>query len=98
MTEQAKEIKFAVVQSGYAVFGAGNTYDEAIADAAQWMEPENGRQGDMTTEQVEELLVNRRNAVNGDFYMLDSSDEEFDSYLENQGGFEKRDRKWYAAR
>ena len=84
-----KQIKFAVIQSGYGVFGVGNTHSEAITNAVEWME------GVETADDVEAILKNRHNAVDGDFYVMDSNDDEFDSYMENQGGFEKRDGKWY---
>lgn len=88
-------IKFAVIQSGYAVFGTGATRDEAIADAANWMEPsDGGLQGDMTAEQVQELIVSR--PVDGDFYIIEVGDDEFDSYLENQGGYVHADGEWFA--
>lgn len=89
-----KRINFAVIQSGYAVFGVGETRDQAIADAAQWLEDENGVQGGLTEEQVEELIQVRPN--NGDFYILESGSEDFDSYMENQGGYTKHaDGIWY---
>jgi len=85
------EIKFAVVQSGYAIFGAGATYDEALFDCIEWVEEVE------TICQVEDLLVNQHNVVDGDFYMLESDDDEFGDYLKNQGGFEKIDGKWFLA-
>jgi hypothetical protein len=91
-----KRINFAVIQSGYAVFGVGETREQAIADAANWLEDENGVQGGLTVEQVEELIQVRPN--NGDFTILRAGyeDEALDSYLENQGGYVKHDDgKWY---
>ena len=88
-----KSIKYAVVQSGYAVFGVGYTEKQAISDARKWMEDENGRQGGMTSKQVENLIATRPN--DGDFYILSHTEEEFDSYMENQAGFIKRGNGWY---
>ena len=89
-----KRINFAVIQSGYAVFGVGETREAAIADAANWLEDENGVQGGLTEEQVEELIQVRPN--NGDFTILRQGDSEFDDYLENQGGCTKHDDGiWY---
>lgn len=89
-----KAIKFAVVQSGYAVFGVGSTYKKAIIDATKWMTGDAGES--LTVKQVAELLVNRHSVIDGDFYIMDSSDENFDRYLKNQGGFVKRNGRWYA--
>lgn len=89
-------IKFAVAQSGYAVFGVGATRDEAIADAAKWMEPsEGGPRGSMTVSEVEEMIVSRPN--DGDFYVIEASDEDFDYYLKNQGGFEQINGEWFSS-
>jgi ribosomal protein S13 len=91
-----RQINFAVIQSGYAVFGVGETREQAIADAANWLEDENGRQGGLTEEQVEELIQVRPN--NGHFTILRRGydDEELDSYLENHGGYVKHDDGiWY---
>lgn len=88
------EIKFAVVQMGYNVFGAGSTKDEAIADAQQWIESPEGQVGGLTIEQVEDLLETR--PVDGGFMLMGVDHEEFDDYMKNQGGFEKRDGKWFS--
>lgn len=88
-----KRINFAVIQSGYAVFGVGETREQAIADAAQWIEDENGVQGGLTEKQIEEFIQVRPN--DGDFTILCHSDSEFNDYLENQGGYINRDGVWY---
>jgi predicted RNase H-like HicB family nuclease len=82
------EIKYIVIQSGYYVFGAGNTRDEALEDAAEWME------GINNADEVESL-IKPGNTVDGDICVIDESDDEFDDYLEEQGGFVKIDGKWY---
>lgn len=88
-------IKFAFVQSGYCVFGVGSTRQEAIADAQQWLEDSvTGKRGDMTVEEVTALVSNDR--VDGGFRIIGHDNPEFDSYLRNQGGFEKRGDGWYA--
>ena len=89
-----KRINFAVIQSGYAVFGVGETREQAIAEAAQWLEDENGAQGGLTEAQVEESIQVRPN--NGDLTILRQGDSQFDDYLENQGGYTKHDDGiWY---
>ena len=88
-----KEIRFAFIQSGYCVFGVGATRDEAIQDAAKWLEPDNGPQGSMTVEEVEDLI--KPQIVNGGFTVIQAGNEEFDSYLRNQGGYEQINDKWY---
>ncbi len=87
-------IKFAVIQSGYAVFGAGTTENEAYEDAARWMEPDEN--GPFTADRAAELCVVR--PVDGDFYLLERSrdPDTFDSYLRNQGGFTLRDGEWFS--
>lgn len=88
-----KSIKFAFIQSGYCVFGAGYTRNQAISDAQKWLEPNGAPQGSMTFTEVENLLSNDR--VDGGFRIINSADSEFDSYLKNQGGFVKRGNGWY---
>ena len=91
------DLRFAVVQSGHCVWGVGHTREQAIVDAAKWIEPKDGRQGDMTPDQVEELCFSR--PVDGDFYVLSQADdpESFDSYMESQGGYPHVSGKWYDA-
>jgi hypothetical protein len=90
------ELKFAFIQSGYCVFGAGATWDDAIADAAKWLEGEGGQQGDMTIDEVENLIEPQ--LVDGGFTIIEAGSEEFDSYMRNQGGYEQIDGKWYDAK
>ena len=87
-------IEFAFIQSGYCVFGAGHTKGQAIADAREWLESENGEQGGMTLAEVRALLTNDR--VDGGFRVISSNDAEFDSYLKNQGGYSQRNGEWFA--
>ena len=91
-----KSIKFAFVQSGYCVFGVGYTAKQAVSDARKWLESPDGVQGGMTFRQVE-ALVERRPASGG-FQIIAADDSEFDSYMENQGGFIKRGSGWYHAK
>ena len=88
-----KSIKFAFIQSGYCVFGVGYTEQQAISDARNWLESPQGVQGGMTLHEVRDLLSSDR--VDGGFRVISSDDEEFDSYLKNQGGFVKRGQGWY---
>ena len=88
-----KPVKFILVQSGYCVFGSGNTYQECLREASKWIEVD--EQGDFTPQRIEnELLKNQVN--DGDFEILEDGDDEFDDYLETQGGFTKIDNKWFA--
>lgn len=89
MREKIDEIKFAVVQSGCAIFGAGHTRKAAALDAVEWV-ADVGCVAD-----VESILVDKHNAVDGDFYMIGSDSDEFDDYMENQGAYEKIEGKWY---
>ncbi|MEN6587245.1 MAG: hypothetical protein ABFE02_14490 [Sulfuricella sp.] len=87
-TETTKfPIRFAVIQSGYAVFGVGHTREEAIADAVDWMEP------GTTTADVESMLADRPN--DGDFYIMESDDDEFDCYMKNQHAFKNVNGEWF---
>ena len=88
-----KSIKFAFIQSGYCVVGIGYTEQQAISDARKWLESPQGVQGGMTLHEVRDLLSSDR--VDGGFRVISSDDEEFDSYLKNQGGFVKRGQGWY---
>jgi hypothetical protein len=83
------EIKFIVIQSGCAVFGTGDTVEAAINDSVEWIE------GADTAADVENMLVGTNDAVDGDFYILSSSDDEFDGYMENQGAFDKHEGRWF---
>ena len=88
-----ESIKFALIQSGYCVFGVGFTIKKAISDASKWLENPAGEQGGMTIREVEQLVVSRPNY--GDFTILSNEHPEFDSYLKNHGGFVKRGSYWY---
>ena len=89
-----KSLKFAFIQSGYCVFGTGYTRKQAISDARKWLESPDGVQGGMTFREVEALLDND-SCVSGNFRIIDADDPEFDSYMGNQGGFDKRGNGWY---
>lgn len=91
-----KSLKFAYIQSGYCVFGVGYTRQQAISDARKWLESPNGTQGGLTFRAVENLLSSEN--IDGGFRIIGSDDPEFDSYLENQGGFVKRGNGWYAVK
>lgn len=89
-----KSLKFAVIQSGYCVFGVGTTEYEALIDACNWLGPDDSG-NEYTPESLRSELAGRRGRVNGDLMLIDSENDEFDSYLENQGGFVRRGRGWY---
>lgn len=91
-----KSIKFALIQSGYAVFGVGYTREQAISDARKWLEDENGQIGGLSISEVKNLISNRPN--DGDFTIITSEHPEFDSYMKNQGGFIKKGNGWYNAK
>jgi len=88
-------IKFALIQSGHCVFGTGHTYRGALLDAGNWLEhDEHGR---YTPQRIEnELIKPRGQRVDGDFYVIENDEEEFNSYMKNQGGFIKRGENWYS--
>lgn len=88
-----KSIKFAFIQSGHAVFGVGYTRKQAISDARKWLESPDGVQGGMSFRAVSDLVCARPN--DGDFTIIESGTEEFDSYMQNTGGFVKIGRGWY---
>lgn len=71
--------KFAVIQrSTDAVFGIGETRDQAIEEAAKWLCDENGQQG-TTVEHVESMLTTDR--VSGAIAVIDSDDPEWNDYV-----------------
>ena len=81
-------IKYILIQTGYCVFGSGHTYSECLADASQWLEP--NENGSYTPARIElELLssAHKYHGAEGGFQVLEAGDEGFDSYLESQGGF-----------
>jgi len=93
--EMKKPIEFAVIQSGYAVFGVGETEQDALEDAASNMEDEFGRVGGMNANEVGGLLEPLFNHVDGDFILMESDHDHFDSYMENQGGFVSVEGTWF---
>ena len=91
-------IRFAVVQSGYYVFGVGFTRNEAFMNATKWMVDERGNIGGLSPEAVKNMIVQTEGHVKGDLILLSADHADFDSYLEEQGGFEQIDGVWYASR
>ena len=91
-----KPIRFALIQFGYCVFGAGHTYRGALLDACRWLEPdERGRR--FTPKRIEaELIARHGQRVDGSFYVIKSGSDEFDSCLKDQGGYVQRDGNWYS--
>jgi len=89
-------ITHIVIQTGYCVFGAGDSYESAIAEASKWMADESGKTGGYTVEQVAEIVEAGQRGVSGDFDIIMSDHKDFDSYLHNQGGFKKTDAGWIA--
>lgn len=90
--QNSKIITDIIVQRGYCVFGAGSSYDAAIADAANWIaDPDTGRNG-VSEDDVKEMIV--ADKIDGALAHIESGDEEFDSYLENQGGYTKTSEGW----
>ena len=85
---------YAVIQSGYCVFGAGTTEDEAYADAAKNLEPRQSDGESYTPEMVEEECGEFQ--FDGDLALISRGDDEdeFDSYMKNQGGYEFDGRGW----
>lgn len=90
-----KTIEFAVIQSGYCVWGVGATEQEAYEDAASCLEPD--EHGDWDAGRVEAECVARPN--DGDLTLMERDRDQatFDSYLKNQGGFEFRNGGWFVA-
>jgi hypothetical protein len=81
MKFDATKHKFAVIQDGYTLYGVGATRQEALENAAQWIEPADGRQGGATVEDVEKLLSEAR-GFSGDFIVCTDPDT-IKSYVEN---------------
>lgn len=75
--------KYAVIQYSCTLFGVGETREQAVADAAQWIEPKGKIQGQGTVQDVENLL-NHGNGerMGGEFYVITDA-EEIRQYVEN---------------
>jgi|GEM_PF-3312151 len=91
----SKILRYAVVQRGYCVFGAGHTKADAYQDAALSLDG-----GDdapvMTPERVAGMIETNpyeRN-VDGKLILIDSTDPYFDDYMRAQGWFEKTMDGW----
>lgn len=78
-------LTYAVIQSGYCVFGAGVTPEQAYEDAAQWLGPRKPDNEPYTAEMVEDECDNFQFV--GDLVLIyrDNDPEEFDSYMRDQG-------------
>jgi len=89
-------LKFALIELGSCVFGAGETRALALANA----QIENGDgSGDLLTpaEIESELLDHHDFGTDGKFVVLESDHRDFDDYLQNQGGYEKFGGAWFEA-
>lgn len=80
---------FLYVQHDYAVFGFGETQEEAIAMATQWLKDATGKQG-CSIEFAESLLVGNAKPGQMTLYV---TDETIPAHAENWGGEELLD--WY---
>ncbi len=65
-TTENKQPEWAVVQLGYAIFGDGDTRQEALEDASEWVEI-NGRQGGGDASDVENMLAHSYTHLHGIF-------------------------------
>ena len=86
-------VNFIVVQAGVCVYGTGDTANAAIADARRNMAIDRRDGLSSYPDDAESLLDSltpRGRHVDGDIVMLEVGDAGFDSYLTNQGGFERR--------
>lgn len=86
MTNAEKSyLTYAVIQSGYCVFGAGESEQDAYLDAAQWLEEDEN--GEWTADRVERECKARPN--DGDLTLINRSEdtEYFDRYMRGQGGY-----------
>ena len=79
-------VNFIVVQAGVCIYGSGETENDAIADARRNMAADYPDDASL----LPHSLVPRGRQVDGDLVMLEVGDHDFDSYLSNQGGFERR--------
>ena len=77
------------VQHDYAVFGFGETRQDAIAMAAEWLKDATGKQG-CSIEHAESLLVESPKPGQMTLY---ETDETIPGHAENWGGEELLD--WY---
>ena len=77
------------VQHDYAVFGFGETTEEAIAMAAEWLKDAKGKQG-CSIEYAESLLVGNARPGQMTLYV---TEETIPAHAENWGGEELLD--WY---
>ena len=78
-------LNFAVIQTGFCVFGAGGTREEALIDASKCLEPdENGR---FSPQRIE----NEMGTAHGELNIIDKEHRDFDSYMEAQGCYTKSD-------
>jgi len=77
--------KYAVIQDGYGAFGVGDTPDAAVTAAAEWLCDENGFQGISVASARALVDEGRSNPHHGCITMIDSDDEEWGDYVEEDG-------------
>ena len=84
MKYDAATHKYAVVQNGFSLYGVGETEDEAIENAAEWLETKRKRQGRCTADDVRaELNHGNGPRVHGCFYVI-TDPREIQEYVEAQ--------------
>ena len=79
MRYSPKNHKWAVIQSGYCVFGTGRTREAAIANSLESLDKTEYQ----TVDQVEADLKKRFEVVDGSLYLTDDPNE-IRQYVENQ--------------
>ncbi len=79
MRYSPKNHKWAVIQSGYCVFGTGRTREAAIANSLENLDKTEYQ----TVDQVEADLKKRFEVVDGSLYLTEDP-QEIRQYVENQ--------------
>ncbi len=72
-----EEIKFKIIQDGFALFGQGSTPDEACEDAVEWIEDAN------SAEDVKNMLTRPADRFHGCLTMLYIGDVDFNQYVDS---------------
>ena len=80
MRYSPKNHKWAVIQSGYCVFGTGRAREAAIADSLKWFD---ATEPWKTIQEVKNHLVRRSDIVNGSLYITNDA-VEICQYVEKQ--------------
>ena len=67
---------YLVIQKGYAIFGTGATAEQAVKDAKEWIDKDSY----LHSWEVSDFTVIYENASDGEFVLVEATDELLQQY------------------